>query len=458
MNTEIHRGSQALARLLQYDDIDRVLDIGSGDGRHARILRGAGRKVVTVSMLPPADHVGDYADGIVQDGPFDAIWACHVLEHQRNVGAFLQRCFNDLRDDGVLAITVPPPKSDIVGGHMALFNSGLLLYHLIVAGFDCSKARVSPLYADIEGGAPYNLSVIVRKKQAKLPTLDWDEGDIDRLKQFFPIPVEHGFDGRMDAVNWDELPGDAKGSAGIGHVAIIGLGPSAEAYVDHVKRIGSRARFCDQVWAINAMGSVLDCDLVFHMDDVRIQEIRAAARPDSNIAAMVRWLKTTPRPVMTSLKHPDYPSLMEFPLEQVVNAFGRGYFNNTGAYAVAYAIFRGARKISLFGCDYSYANSHRAEKGRACMEFWLGFAAAHNIEIALPENTALMDTIEDRDEDDVPSYGYDAVKIKCDRDDAGHMKLTMTPRERLPTADEIEAAYDHSKPPREQHRAKESMK
>lgn len=457
MTDTCYRGSQALARLLEYDDVIRVLDIGSGDGRHAARMREAGREVVTVSMTPPADYVGDYAEVNIRGGPFDAIWACHVLEHQQNVGQFLRRCFEDLREGGVLAITVPPPKSDIVGGHLALFNSGLLLYHLIVAGFDCSEARVSPLYADGDHTAPYNLSVIVRKKMASLPPLDWDAGDIDRLKPFFPVPVAHGFDGRMEPVNWGELPGDARPFHGIGHVAIVGLGPSAESYVDHVKRLGSRHKFADQVWAINGMGSVLDCDLVFHMDDVRIQEIRAAAKPDSNIAAMVKWLKTTRVPVITSIAHPDYPSSVEFPLEDVVNAFGRGYFNNTGAYALGYAIFKGARKISLFGCDYSYANSHRAEKGRACMEFWLGYGIAHGIEIALPQITSLMDTIEDQDEDDVPAYGYDAVKIRCRTDDTGRMRLTMTPRDRLPTAEEVEDAYDHGRPVAEQHRIKEKL-
>lgn len=453
-----YRGSQALARLLEYEDVIRVLDVGSGDGRHADRMRIAGREVVTVSMTPPADYVGDYAAVSIRGGPFDAIWACHVLEHQQNVGAFLRQCYDDLRGGGVLAITVPPPKHEIVGGHLTLFNSGLLLYHLIVAGFDCREARVSPLYGDVEDGRPYNLSVIVRKKPAVLPPLDWDEGDIERLAPFFPVPVEHGFDGWLDPINWGALPSDIAPPTGIGHVAIIGLGPSAEAYVDHVKRLGSRDVFADQVWAINAMGSVLDCDLVFHMDDVRIQEIRAAAKPDSNIAAMVKWLKTTPVPVMTSLAHPDYPSLVEFPIEEVINRFGRGYFNNTGAYAVAFAIFKGASKISLFGCDYTYANSHRSEKGRACMEFWLGYATAHGIEIALPQLTSLMDTFDDRDEDDVQAYGYDAVKIACERDDAGHMKLTMTPRDRLPTAEEVEAAYDHGRPPREQHRVKEMLK
>lgn len=239
-----------------------------------------------------------------------------------------------------------------------------------------------------------------------------------------------------------------------GHVAIIGLGPSAESYMDHVKRLGSRQAFCDEVWAINGLASILDCDLCFHMDDVRIQEIRSAAKPQSNIAAMMRWMKTTKVPVMTSFAHPDYPSLIEFPLEKVINFLGRGYFNNTVPYALAYAIYLGVKKISLFGCDYTYPDAHKAEKGRACLEFWLGYAARSGIDIALPANTSLMDSLDEEDPDDIPSYGYDAVKISCATAPDGTMKLTMTPRESLPTAEQIEAAYDHGKHPLHQKRAK----
>ena len=62
------------------------------------------------------------------------------------------------------------------------------------------------------------------------------------------------------------------------HVAIVGMGPSAESFMDTAKRLGGRSAFCDQVWAINGLGDVLACDMVFHMDDVRVQEIRAKAQ------------------------------------------------------------------------------------------------------------------------------------------------------------------------------------
>lgn len=171
-------------------DFRSVLDIGSGGG-HAEIFRQHGKDVTTVNLYD-ADYVGDYLE--LELGTFDCIWASHVLEHQPNPNLFLKKCFRDLNTDGILAVTVPPLKHEIVGGHVTLWNAGLLLYQLIIAGFDCSKSRVKTY--------GYNISVIVRKRPVTLPKLKMDFGDIETLAPFFPMPVVNGFDGRIEELNW----------------------------------------------------------------------------------------------------------------------------------------------------------------------------------------------------------------------------------------------------------------
>jgi SAM-dependent methyltransferase len=228
------------------------------------------------------------------------------------------------------------------------------------------------------------------------------------------------------------------------HIAILGLGPSLEEYVNITKRLGGKHAFCDEVWGINAVGGTIMCDRIFHMDDVRIQERRAGALPESNIARMMEWLRVHPGPIVTSRAHPDYPGLVEYPLEDVLNHLGHDYFNSTAAYAVAYAIHIGAKRISLFGCDYTYPNAHDAEKGRACVEFWLGVAVARGIKIAIAKSSSLMDALHSRQE---RLYGYDTLNIDLKVDEAGRAKLTFTEREQIPTAEEIEARYDHSAHP-----------
>lgn len=228
-------------------------------------------------------------------------------------------------------------------------------------------------------------------------------------------------------------------------VAILGLGTTLLEYVSFTTGMGARRKICDEVWGINSAIDVLNCDLGFHMDDIRVQERRAAADPTGNIAAMLPWLKNpSGPPILTSRAHPDYPRLIEYPLAAVLNGCNnQRYFNSTAAYAVAYAIFRGVKKIYCFGVDFSMAHSHRAERGRGNVEFWLGFAQARGIEIAMPQRTSLLDACEP------PArrfYGYDTVRLEIEGHDGEEVvkQVPLDPSE-WPTAEEIEDRYDHSR-------------
>ena len=228
------------------------------------------------------------------------------------------------------------------------------------------------------------------------------------------------------------------------HVAILGLGPSINEYLEATKRLGGRKKYADETWGMNALGDVFICDKLFHMDDIRIQEIRAEARPESNIAAMVKWLKDYQGEVITSRAYPDYPCLTEFPLEDVLNEFEIPYFNSTAAYAIAYAVFIGVERISVFGADFTYPNSNQAEAGRGCVEFWLGIASARGIKITLPATTSLMDAMMTQE---AKLYGYDTQDIIFKPQAGGRLHLDFKDKETLPTADEIENRYDHSAHP-----------
>jgi hypothetical protein len=228
-------------------------------------------------------------------------------------------------------------------------------------------------------------------------------------------------------------------------VAILGYGPSLDDYVLLARQLGARGRLADEVWGVNALADVVHCDRIFHMDDVRVQEVRAAAAPDSNIAAMLAWFRTHPGPIYTSRAHPDYPGLVDYPLQDVLRDLGPAYFNSTIAYAIGYAIHIGVKSIQVFGADFTYPNSHQAEQGRACVEFWLGVAMMREIEVVVAERSSLLDTVIGR-----PLYGYGAmgsVDAEISYDDDGRPSVQFAERASLPTAAQIEAAYDHSKHP-----------
>ena len=91
-------------------------------------------------------------------------------------------------------MTVPPLRHGIVGGHVTLWNAGLLLYNLVLARFDCSAAAV--LAYD------YNISVIARRGEFVLPELHYDSGDVDVLQEWSPAGLSEGFDGRIEELNW----------------------------------------------------------------------------------------------------------------------------------------------------------------------------------------------------------------------------------------------------------------
>ena len=225
------------------------------------------------------------------------------------------------------------------------------------------------------------------------------------------------------------------------HVALLGLGPTAKQFISTVGPMGGIHAFCDEVWGINQAGDIWPCDRVFHMDDVRMQEARAALKPTGAIAAMLRWMKGYDGLVYTSRAHPDYPCLQEYPLEDVINDLGYVYFNSTAAYAIALAIHLKVKKLSLFGLDFTYANVYQAEKGRACCEFWLGHAAARGIELSMPHETSLLDACEPE-----KFYGYDTRSVEIVQGD-GRLRVAFAERHPWPTAEEIEARYDHSAHP-----------
>jgi hypothetical protein len=235
------------------------------------------------------------------------------------------------------------------------------------------------------------------------------------------------------------------------HVAIVGLGPSCATFFEITRRLGGVSAYCDEVWGLNAIGDVVRCDRIFHMDDLKVQEARAAAKPDGNIAAMVRWLKSHPGPIYTSRLRPGYPGLVEFPLEDVLNSRngdngGVPYFNSTAAYAVAAAVtgvLIPVGKISLYGLDYTLPNSHHAEQGRACVEFWLGIAAARGIEIMVPDTSSLLDACAPPAE---RLYGYDCVDVTLHEREDGGVRVEFAEKD-PPSAEDVERRYDHTQHP-----------
>ena len=201
---KLPRGQHGLYKLINEYEFSTVLDVGSGSGEHAKLLHGYG-KIVTALDFGTSVYYEEKVDGgwkhITGDfmaqslnEKFDCVWASHVLEHQPNPGLFIKQCLAQLKEGGILAITVPPLKNKIVGGHLTLWNAGLLIYQLVFNGIDCKDAAICTY--------GYNITVLVRNKVRPDVELDYDKGDIDRLKAYLPEFVHEPFDGRIASWNW----------------------------------------------------------------------------------------------------------------------------------------------------------------------------------------------------------------------------------------------------------------
>jgi hypothetical protein len=103
-----------------------------------------------------------------------------------------------------VAITVPPLKHEIVGGHVSLWNAGMVLYRLVLAGIDCSDAAV------LSYG--YNISVIAKNRSiGKIDGIEYDSGDIRRIRKYLPggglcfnsNEFDDPFDGNIARLNWE---------------------------------------------------------------------------------------------------------------------------------------------------------------------------------------------------------------------------------------------------------------
>ncbi len=179
----------------------KILDIGAGQKEeHANIFRSKGHIVDTVDFFPRSTYQGIFTELNIEK-KYDVIWTSHCLEHQPNIGNFLTKCYDVCEDNGYICITVPPAnayKDWIVGGHVTLWNAGLLVYNLVLAGFDCSDANIKSY--------DRNISVISRKRNRPEVRLVYDRGDLRTLNQWMPRGLQYDrwghFEGQIQEHNW----------------------------------------------------------------------------------------------------------------------------------------------------------------------------------------------------------------------------------------------------------------
>ena len=170
-------------------------------------------------------------------------------------------------------------------------------------------------------------------------------------------------------------------------IAIIGLGLSQIDYL--ISKENSKD--WDEVWGINSAASVFNLDRLFMMDP-------ASRFFDTNDAGKQTKVM---KKILPKLKIPIYPCELDkrvpnavlYPLLEVPNSAKCAYFNNTVAYAIAFALYNKVAAIDLFGIDFSYSSDlHFAEAGRACVEFWLCKLMENGITVGVSPRSTVLDS------------------------------------------------------------------
>ena len=124
----------------------KALDIGGALGNHTKIMRDFGLKVDSIDKYEKdAEFVEDF-NTFKLESKYDMIHCSHVIEHQRNQGAFLDKIYDVLKDDGDLIISGPKhPAERFVEGHIATTIMPIFLQILIYSGFDCKNGKILSL-------------------------------------------------------------------------------------------------------------------------------------------------------------------------------------------------------------------------------------------------------------------------------------------------------------------------
>jgi SAM-dependent methyltransferase len=127
-------------------DFQTILDIGCGDGYASAFFYTRGHKVTSIdpwNYFKFCDKIR-FMQARVEDMPdsqkFDAIFLSHVLEHQHNLGNFVELLKSKLSDNGYLFIIVPHSAFAEQGHVFAAWAIPQLAALLVVYGFDCRES------------------------------------------------------------------------------------------------------------------------------------------------------------------------------------------------------------------------------------------------------------------------------------------------------------------------------
>lgn len=195
-NDKVPRSKLAMQKFIETSWEGVCLDLGYGDNVFKEVIEGSApnRVVETITKRPSLESKSTYFGNFIYHDfgkQFDAVWCSHTFEHQLEPHKFLCKLRNVIKPGGVLALIVPAPRTTLASGHVHEYSIGLLVYSLILAGFNCQNACVNG--NDIES------SIVMRVVDANLkpPRSQDNEHLLEDLIEFFPNSAIKSFNNRI---------------------------------------------------------------------------------------------------------------------------------------------------------------------------------------------------------------------------------------------------------------------
>lgn len=130
-----------------------------------------------------------------------------------------------------------------------------------------------------------------------------------------------------------------------------------------------------EIWGVNDLILRRNVKIAFHIHDLNNPEFLN----DSVIKSVIEKINFLNIPLISTQRYEWIPSSIEYPLKEIISYFGTDYFTCSIDYILAYAIYRGFKKIDLYGVNMHTDSEYAFEKPG--VEFWIAMAMGKGLKI-----------------------------------------------------------------------------
>jgi len=175
-------------------------------------------------------------------------------------------------------------------------------------------------------------------------------------------------------------------------IAILGMGEGWDR---------GNAKDYDEMWAVSPLvlrrGDITKVFQIHNLDWSAADNAYLELKGDrENFWDSMEIINSQKIPIVLQAEHEFFPHGEIFPLDEMPAL----YFTSTFAYMMAYALYKRATQIDLYGVPLVLEGEYREQ--RSCLEFWIGFAAGRGVEVNIYGATILLSSIPYEG-----LYGYD---------------------------------------------------